>query len=426
LAKEETTDQQQLLFFLLHKTTMTNDPVGTMGSEPSHPIASFAGSGILPDVTAAIGKTPLVALDRLTRHYKIQGRILAKLEYLNPGGSKKDRIAKHLLLEAIATGDLQPGQTVVELTSGNTGTGLAIVCATLGHPLVAVMSAGNSMERARMMRALGAEVVIVPQLQQQQQNCSSSTTSSSSSVSGQVSGEDLQLVEQVAQRITNERQAFRANQFTRLANARAHFLETAPEMWQASGGSITAFCDFVGTGGSLGGCAAYFKEQCRRTNPERQASTAESSTTEQSSTSTSSSVQCYVVEPVGAAVLAGQEVTQPNHRIQGGGYVMNELPNLQHLQINAEGQLVEFETNDPDDTTTRDLIDGYLQVTDEQAIQCARDLARFEGIFAGFSAGANVAGALELLQRPQHIGGTIAVLICDSGLKYLSTDLWEK
>jgi cysteine synthase len=174
-------------------------------------------------------------------------------------------------------------------------------------------------------------------------------------------------VEQVAQQITNERQAFRANQFTRLANARANFLETAPELWKASGGSITAFCDFVGTGGSFGGCAAYFKEQGRRTNREHQATTAESSTTVPSSTFLSS-VQCYVVEPVGAAILAGQEVTRPNHRIQGGGYVMKELPNLQHFQINAEGQLVELGTNDPDHTTrrttttttTRDLIDGYL------------------------------------------------------------------
>ena len=104
---------------------------------------------------------------------------------------------------------------------------------------------------------------------------------------------------------------------------------------------------------------------------------------------------------------------------------MNKLPNMQHLQVNAEGQLVERETKDVHDNTSTDLIDGYLQVTDDEAIQCARDLARFEGIFAGFSSGANVAGALELLQTPQHIGGTIVVLICDSGLKYLSTDLWE-
>ena len=100
-------------------------------------------------------------LGRLTKG--MPGRIVAKLDYLNPGFSKKDRIARQIIEEAAASGELTPGQTVVELTSGNTGTGLAIVCAILGYPFVAVMSAGNSVERARMMQALGATVVLVPQ-----------------------------------------------------------------------------------------------------------------------------------------------------------------------------------------------------------------------------------------------------------------------
>ena len=109
----------------------------------------------------AIGATPLVELSRITRD--LDGRILAKLDYLNPGGSKKDRIALRMIRDAEASGDLVPGQPVVELTSGNTGTGLAIVCAVTGHQFVAVMSAGNSEERAQMMRALGAEVILVDQ-----------------------------------------------------------------------------------------------------------------------------------------------------------------------------------------------------------------------------------------------------------------------
>jgi cysteine synthase A len=117
---------------------------------------------LLPSVVEAIGNTPLVELSRLTRG--IPGRILAKLEFLNPGFSKKDRIARQMIEEAEVSGELKPGQTVVELTSGNTGTGLAIVCGVKGYPFVAVMSKGNSVERARMMRALGAEVVLVDQL----------------------------------------------------------------------------------------------------------------------------------------------------------------------------------------------------------------------------------------------------------------------
>ena len=116
---------------------------------------------VLTSALDAIGETPLVELTRLGR--ALDGRILGKLEYLNPGFSKKDRIARQIVEDAEADGRLRPGQTVVELTSGNTGTGLAIVCGIKGYPFVAVMSKGNSMERARMMRALGAEVVLVEQ-----------------------------------------------------------------------------------------------------------------------------------------------------------------------------------------------------------------------------------------------------------------------
>lgn len=320
----------------------------------------MTAAALLPSVLGAIGHTPLVALDRLTRG--VPGRILAKLEYLSPGFSKKDRIALQMIDEAEADGRLRPGQTVVELTSGNTGTGLAIVCAVKGYPFVAVMSAGNSRERARMMAALGAEVVLVPQLPGSQP--------------GQVSGGDLALVEEAAQRLAAERGAFRADQFHLAGNARAHQLHTGPEFLAQSGGAIDAFCDFAGTGGSFAGCAAAFKAH----DP---------------------AIQCYLVEPAGAAVLAGEPVTGPNHRIQGGGYAM-PLPLLDPAHV-----------------------DGYLQVTDEDAIAMARRLAKEEGIFAGFSSGANVAAALRLLQTSLP-GATIAVLLCDSGLKYLSTDLWEE
>src|SRR5690242_18428440 len=146
---------------------------------------------LLDSVLGAIGNTPLVELSRITRG--LEGRLLAKLEYLNPGFSKKDRIALQMIEEAEAAGELKPGQTVVELTSGNTGTGLSIVCAVKGYPFVAVMSRGNSEERARMMRALGAELVLVDQLQGSQP--------------GYVSGEDLELVERETNRIVVERGA---------------------------------------------------------------------------------------------------------------------------------------------------------------------------------------------------------------------------
>jgi cysteine synthase len=311
---------------------------------------------MLPSIVEAIGATPLVELSRLARG--TGGRLLAKLEYLNPGFSKKDRIARQIVEDAESEGSLQPGQTVVELTSGNTGTGLAIVCGVKGYPFVAVMSRGNSPERARMMRALGAEVVLVDQAED--------------SLPGQVSGADLQLVDEAARAIARERSAFLVDQFHRAGNFRAHYLHTGPEILEQAGCRIDAFCDFAGSGGSFAGCAAAFKEH----DP---------------------AVRCFIVEPESCAVLSGGAVDSVNHRIQGGGYAMAELPLLR-----------------------REQVDGYLTVSDEEAIAGARRLAREEGIFAGFSSGANVAAALRLLP-----GRTVVTLINDSGLKYLSTDLWE-
>jgi cysteine synthase A len=315
---------------------------------------------VMSSVLEAIGNTPLVELSRLT--HGLPGRILLKLDYLNPGFSKKDRAARGIVEDAERGGLLRAGQTVVELTSGNMGTGLAIVCAVKGYPFVAVMSRGNSAERAQMMRALGAEVVLVDQ--------------APGSPAGQVSGADLELVAARAEQITRERDAFRADQFVRAGNWQAHADTTGPEILRQAG-RVDAFCDFVGSGGTFRGCADAF----RAANP---------------------AVRCYVVEPAGAAVLAGRVAVQLNHRIQGGGYAMRELVFLQDYPV-----------------------DGYLQVSDEEAISCARRLAAEEGIFAGFSSGANVAAALQLLQGEAR-GKTIVTLACDSGLKYLSTDLWDR
>ena len=304
----------------------------------------------------------MVQLSRITKAWGAQGGILAKMEYLNPGFSKKDRIALQMIEEAEKTGSLKPGQTVVELTSGNTGTGLAIVCACKGYKFVACMSKGNSKERARMMRALGAEVVLVDQ--------------TPGSIEGQVSGEDLALVEKKAQEIALERNAFRADQFNLAACVHAHEEHTAEEMWEQTGGRIDVFLDFLGSGSTFAGCAKALK----RRKP---------------------SIRCYVVEPATAAVYARLEVTNSGHKIQGGGYSM-ELPLLD-----------------------RTLIDGYIQVTNEEAIDVARKLASLEGIFAGFSSGANVCAALKLLAGVEK-EANIALTLNDSGLKYLSTDLYPQ
>ncbi len=313
----------------------------------------------LKSICDAIGNTPLVALDRITAAHS--GRIFAKLEMLNPGFSKKDRAALQIIEDAEADGSLTPGQTIVELTSGNMGTGLAIVCAAKGYPFIAVMSRGNSEERARMMSALGAEVVIVDQ--------------HAGSRVGEVSGADLELVDQEAQRITRERSAFRANQFKRAGNSRAHYLGTGPEIWQQAEGRINGFCDFVGSGGTYAGVTQFLKEQDEE-------------------------IKCFVVEPIDAAALAGKQVKRPDHPIQGGGYSMDSLELMNDVPV-----------------------DGYIEISGQEAKKGAHMLASTEGIFAGFSSGANLMAALQLLDGPLE-GGNIVIIICDSGLKYFSTDLW--
>lgn len=317
---------------------------------------------LMKDVTEAIGNTPMVNLSRITKAFSVEGNIFAKLEYLNPGFSKKDRVALQMITEAENAGLLIPGQTVVELTSGNTGTGLAIVCACKGYKFIACMSKGNSVERARMMKALGAEVVLVDQMP--------------GSIPGQVSGEDLALVEERAKQIVKELNAFRADQFNLEACNHAHEYYTGEEIWDQTDGNVDVFVDFMGSGSTFTGCSKTLK----RHNP---------------------AIRCYVAEPATAAIYAGKEITDSGHKIQGGGYCM-DLP------------LVD-----------KNLIDGYVQVTNDEARDTARKLAESEGIFSGFSSGANVCGALKLLATSEK-GKNIVVTLNDSGLKYLSTDLFEQ
>lgn len=318
---------------------------------------------VLENIYEAIGNTPMLHLHKITEHYGVEGNIYAKLEYLNPGYSKKDRPALQMIEEAEASGECKPGQTVIELTSGNTGTGLSIVCKAKGHPFIAVMSEGNSMERARMMRALGAEVVLVPQCP--------------GSVKGQVSGKDLELVELETKRLTKERNAFRADQFKLDSSYRAHLLHTGEEMWEQLDGKIDCFVDFVGSGGTFEGCAEALKAH----NP---------------------NIRCYIAEPDTAAVYAGLPLKDNGaHKIQGCGYAM-DLPKIK-----------------------KEMIDGCVQVNSEDALQMARDLAKIEGTFVGISAGANVCAAIQLLKGTEK-GKNIVLTLNDSGLKYLSTDLFQE
>lgn len=310
-------------------------------------------------VLEAIGNTPLVSLERLVKHWGLDGRILAKLDYLNPSASKKDRIALGMIRDAERDGLLKPGQTVIEETSGNTGNALALVCSVLGYPFIAVMSKGNSIERVRVSRAFGAEVILAEQ--------------SPGSKPGAVSLADLELVKEETARQAKKRGAFLVGQFHNPNNAKAQEI-TATEMWEQSGGTIDAIADFVGTGGGFTGIATGI----RRHNPK---------------------ARCYLVEPEQVQHYGGKKKEGGKHRIQGGGYG-TEIPFLD-----------------------RSLITGCVGISDDEAIEGARLLAKIEGVFGGFSSGAHAVAAKKLLEGAEK-GKTVAIVICDSGLKYLSTDLY--
>ncbi len=243
-----------------------------------------------------IGNTPVLELNRAKQLLGLDGRLLAKLEHLNPGGSKKDRVALSMIRAARADGRLAEGQAVVEVTSGNTGTGLAIVCSATGHPFYAVMSDGNTRERAQMMRALGAEVVLVAQLPE--------------SVPGQVNGCDMRVVKQRAAELVAATGAFFVDQFENPANPVAHETATSAELWSQTGGDLDAIVAFVGSGGALGGLA----RGLRRRKPD---------------------LRVYVVEPSAASSLASGCCSDAGHAIQGGGYGKGALTLLGDVKVDG-------------------------------------------------------------------------------------------
>ncbi len=310
------------------------------------------------NILGAVGNTPIVRLSRISKNSGID--VYAKIEYFNPGLSIKDRVAIKFIEEAEKSGKLKSGGTVIERTSGNMGTGLAIVCAVKGYKFIAVMSEGNSVERRRMLSALGAEVILVPQ--------------APGGKPGFVSGEDLDLVEVQTKELARKLNAYRPDQFNNPDGAKAHEETTGQEIWSQMGGSIDAFVTYAGSGGTFVGTSRALKNHNKN-------------------------VKCFVVEPESAPYLAGKKIVSTRHRIQGGGYA--------------------FKPPFWDSS----LADGYLTVSDDEAMASARNLARKEGIFAGYSSGANVAASLKTAEVLEK-GSRVVTVLPDSGLKYLSTDLF--
>lgn len=299
-----------------------------------------------------IGHTRLVALNRI---HEGPGRLVAKAEFLQPGGSVKDRAARRILEEALFEGTLAPRQPVVEMSSGNMAAGLAVVCAVLGHPLTIAMSAGNSPQRVEFLHRLAVRVELVPQVD---------------GSPGHVTGADVAAATARAEQIAQDQNAFYVDQFHNQHCLEAHEHGTGPEIWEQLAGQLEGFAACVGTGATFIGCARFFKRQ-------------------------RSHVLCAVVEPEGADILAGNSVTKPQHKLQGTGYGV--IPPQW----------------DPK------LMDRSITVSDEEAEHYRRALAEKEGLVVGYSAAANVAAACKLLHSGKFTREAIvATVLCDAGWKY--------
>ena len=304
---------------------------------------------VYESIVDTVGKTPLVKINRLLPSG--EARILAKLEFFNPASSVKDRIGMSMVKAAESAGKIRPETIIVEPTSGNTGIGLAFVCASKGYKLKLVMPESMSIERRKLLQILGAEIVLTPAV------------------------EGMKGAVEQAERIVSETpDAFMPQQFKNPANPAVHRETTAEEILADTDGQVDIFVAGVGTGGTITGVGEVLKAG----NPD---------------------VRIVAVEPEDSPVLSGG--SPGPHKIQGigAGFVPEILD--------------------------RDVIDEIITVSNENAIETARQLAAKEGILAGISSGANLWAGLELAKRKENAGKTIVVIICDTGERYLTTELFE-
>lgn len=304
---------------------------------------------IYNSITELIGNTPLLRLNKYVQKRGLKAEILAKLEYFNPAGSVKDRVALNMVLDAEQKGLLKAGGTIIEPTSGNTGIGLALVAAARGYKLILTMPETMSEERRKLVKAYGAEIVL---------------TEGAKGMSGAI-----EKAEELKNSIPG---SIIAGQFENPANPEAHRKTTALEIIRDAG-NIDIFVAGVGTGGTITGIGQVLKEKFKN-------------------------VKIVAVEPAGSAVLSGGKAGPHGLQGIGAGFVPAAL-----------------------DTS---VYDEVITVTDDQALEEGKLLARTEAFLTGISSGAALYAARLLAERPGNEGKRIVVLLPDSGDRYLSTKLF--
>ncbi|MEW6276588.1 MAG: cysteine synthase A [Bacillota bacterium] len=299
---------------------------------------------IANSVTELIGATPLLRLNKLGAGAGAE--IIAKVEFFNPGGSVKDRIAESMIKDAEAKNLINKDTVIIEPTSGNTGIGLAMVCAARGYRLIITMPETMSVERQKLLKAYGAEIIL---------------TSGAEGIPGAI-----KKAEELAAVLPN---SFLPQQFNNPANPQIHRSTTAEEIWRDTEGRLDFFVAGVGTGGTITGVGEVLK--ARRP-----------------------SIRVVAVEPAASPVLSGGKPGP--HKIQGIG--AGFVPKVLNTAI----------------------LDEVIPVTDENALETSRRLAKEEGLFVGISSGAAAWAALQIARRPENSGKTVVVLLPDTGERYLS------
>ena len=299
-------------------------------------------------VSSLVGNTPMVRLAKLDKD--LCATLVAKLEYLNPAGSVKDRVALSMIRDAEEKGLLKDGSVIVEPTSGNTGIGLACIGSTKGYRTIIVMPDSMSVERQKLMVAYGAELVLTP---------------GAKGMTG-----SIQKAKELAE---NTPGSFIPDQFNNPANPRAHYETTGPEIYRDTQGKVDIFVAGIGTGGTITGVGRYLKEQ----NPK---------------------VKIVGVEPAASPLLT-KGFAGP-HGLQGIG--ANFIPSV----------------------LDQSVLDEIITVTEAEAYAAGRLLGKTEGLLVGISSGAALHAAMVLAKRPENKGKTIAVLLPDTGDRYLSTPMF--
>lgn len=307
-------------------------------------------ANIKKKVTELVGNTPLLELSNYNKAHELGATVIAKLECFNPAGSVKDRIAKKMIDEAFKTGEINQDTVIIEPTSGNTGIGLASICASYGLKLIISMPETMSIERRNLMKAYGAELIL---------------TEGARGMKGAI--EKAQEIKDITPN------SFIPSQFENQNNPKVHEETTGVEIWKDTDGKVDIFVAGIGTGGTISGVGAYLKSK-------------------------NSKVKIIAVEPTDSPILS--EGRAGSHKIQGIG--AGFIPNTLNTKI----------------------YDEIIKVSNDDAFDVGRKLARQEGILVGISSGAAVWAASQIALRPENKGKTIVVLLPDTGERYLSTPMF--